>query len=101
MAAIENPKGAVTMSRHWQYAYQDGHVPTFTADVDGDYTLQLSGHLVFPDRAYPASDTSTSDLHLKAEPSGGSACSVTEASASLMGLALAGLALIRRRTAKK
>ncbi|MBK7860977.1 MAG: hypothetical protein IPJ65_20705 [Archangiaceae bacterium] len=56
---------------------------------------------MFPDRAYPASDTSTSDLHLKAEPSGGSACSVTEASASLMGLALAGLALIRRRTAKK
>ena len=100
-AAIENPKGAVTMSRHWQYAYQDGQVPTFTADVDGDYTLQLTGKLVFADRAYPLSDTSTSDLHLKAEPSGAKGCSVTEAGASLMGLALAGLALIRRRRSSK
>jgi MYXO-CTERM domain-containing protein len=100
-AAIENPVGSVTMSRHWQYAYQDGQVPTFTADVDGDYLLQLKGHLVFQDRAYPQADTSTSDLHLKAEPNGMRACSVTEASGALSGLALAGLALIRRRRAKK
>ena len=96
-AAIENPKGAVTMSRHWQYAYQDGHVPTFTADADGDYTLQLTGKLVFPDRAYPASDTATSELTLKAEPSGAKGCSATAAGGSLMGLALAALAMIRRR----
>jgi hypothetical protein len=40
-APVENPEGAVTMSRHWSYAYQDGHVPTFTADVEGDYVLQF------------------------------------------------------------
>ena len=97
-APVENPTGAVTMSRHWAYAYQDGHVPTFTADVDGDYTLQLTGKLVFADRAYPSSDTSTSDLKLKADPAGGAkGCNATAAGGSLMGLALAALAMIRRR----
>jgi hypothetical protein len=76
-------------------------VPTFTADVEGDYTLQLTGHLVFPDRAYPSSDTSVSELHLKAEPNGMKMCSVTEAGASLMGIALAAMSLIRRRRAQK
>ena len=41
------------MSRHWEYAYSDGSVPTFTADVDGEYELQLQATLAFPDRAYP------------------------------------------------
>jgi hypothetical protein len=86
------------MSRHWQYAYQDGHVPTFTADVEGDYVLQLQGKLVFPDRAYPEADTSTSDLKLKATGgSGAAACSALPADASLAGLGLALLALARRR----
>jgi hypothetical protein len=97
-APVESPEGNVTMSRHWEYAYQDGHVPTFTADVEGDYVLQLQGKLVFPDRAYPTSDTSTADLKLSAQPgSGAVACSALPADASLMGLALAALALIRRR----
>jgi hypothetical protein len=97
-APVENPEGNVTMSRHWEYAYQDGHVPTFTADVEGDYVLQLQGKLVFPDRAFPESDTSTADLQLKANPSGTPmACTALPADASLAGLALAALALIRRR----
>ncbi len=36
-SVVENPKGAVTNSRHWEYAYVDGSVPTFTADADGQY----------------------------------------------------------------
>ena len=89
----------MTLSRHWQYAYTDGNVPTFTADADGDYTLQLSAKLAFPDRAYPASDTATTELKLKADPGMGGAkgCSTTAAGSSLMGLALAALAVIRRR----
>ena len=98
-AAIESPKGAVTMSRHWQYAYQDGQVPTFTADADGEYVLQLSGRLVFPDRAYPASDTSVADLKLNAERGAGNACSVTGLGASLGALALGALAAMRRKKA--
>jgi hypothetical protein len=90
-APVENPEGNVTMSRHWEYAYQDGHVPTFTADVEGDYVLQLQGKLVFPDRAYPDSDTDTADLNLKANPSGGvMACAALPADASLVGYARSG-----------
>jgi hypothetical protein len=95
--AIVNPKGAVTLSRHWQYAYPDGHVPSFTADLDGDYTLQLSANLAFPDRAYPASDTDTAELRLSAEPGAGRACSVTGLTASLTAVALASVTLLRRR----
>ena len=62
-AAVENPKGAVTVSRHWQYAYVDGHVPTFTADVDGDYTS--SSRPCSPSRTarYPSIGPSTAVLH--------------------------------------
>ncbi|MBL8954339.1 MAG: thrombospondin type 3 repeat-containing protein [Myxococcaceae bacterium] len=97
-AAIVNPKGSVSTSRHYQYAYLDGSVPSFTADADGDYVLQLSAKLVFPDRAYPEGSTSTSDLRLRAEPMAGPAtCSVSAAGGSLLGLSLAALALVRRR----
>ena len=55
----------MAMSRDWQYAYVDGKVPTFTADADGEYDLQLKATLAFPDRAYPDVKTSTSELKLK------------------------------------
>jgi hypothetical protein len=100
-AAVENPKGVVTMSRHWAYAYQDGNVPTFTADVDGEYTLQLQAHLVFPDRAYPDQRDSVSNLKMTAVPDGkaggGQTCSAIPMDASIAGLGLALLALARRR----
>jgi hypothetical protein len=99
-AAIENPKGAVTLSRHWEYAYTDGHTPTFTADVDGEYTLQLQATLAFPDRAYPEARTSTSELKLSATPdgkNGSKSCSMIGFDAPLMGLGLALLSIVRRR----
>jgi len=52
-AAITSPKGTASLSRNWEYAYKDGEVPTFVADVDGDYAFQLQAHLSFPDRVYP------------------------------------------------
>ncbi|MCC6335267.1 MAG: thrombospondin type 3 repeat-containing protein [Myxococcales bacterium] len=96
-ASVENPQGVVTMSRHWQYAYQDGSVPTFTADVDGEYTVQLQGHLAFADRAYPEQRDSVSDLKMTATPDAGGAqsCSAAPLDTSVAGLAL--LALLRRR----
>jgi hypothetical protein len=99
-ASIENPKGGVTLSRHWQYAYTDGHTPTFTADVDGEYVIQVTGTLAFPDRAYPESKTSTSELKMTAAPdgkNGSRTCSVGGLEASLLGLALAASSLLRRR----
>jgi hypothetical protein len=93
-AAVINPEGVVTLSRHWEYAYPDGSVPSFTADVDGEFELQLQAKLVFADRAYPANRDSTSSLKLNASPdSGASGCStgVDLSLAALgMGLLLAG-----------
>ncbi len=97
-AAVQNPQGYVSMSRHWQYAYLDGAVPSFTADVDGEYTIQLQAHLVFADRAYPEGRESVSELKMTAMPDGKpGACSAVPVDASVAGLGLALLALSRRR----
>jgi Thrombospondin type 3 repeat len=97
-APVENPVGAVSMSRHWEYAYTDGNVPTFTADVPGAYTLQLKGKLMFADRAYPEVVESTSALEMEAggQPQAGG-CSAVPVDGALLGMALAALGLIRRR----
>ncbi len=102
-AAVINPEGVVTMSRHWEYAYQDGNVPSFTADVDGEYDIQLQAKLAFADRAYPENRESTSSLKLNASPDGkGGApqtCAAIPVDASLAALGLGLLALARRRRA--
>ncbi len=99
-AAVINPEGVVTMSRHWEYAYQDGNVPSFTADVDGEYDVQLQATLAFADRAYPENRDSTSSLKLNASPdgkNGAQTCSAIPMDASLAALGLGLLALARRR----
>jgi hypothetical protein len=101
-AAIENPTGSVTLSRNYNYAYQDGNVPTFTSDVDGEYDIQLQAKLAFPDRAYPDKRESVSSLKMTATPDGGSpqrtsSCNAVPFDASIAGLGFAMLALVRRR----
>ncbi len=96
-AAVTNPRGAVAMSRNWQYAYVDGQVPTFTADVEGEYELQLQGTLAFPDRVYPEVRKSTSSLKLSALDTVGAACASVPAGVPLSVLALALGGLLRRR----
>lgn len=96
-AAITNPVGVVTMSRHWAYAYRDGEVPTFVADVDGEYAIQLQAHLAFADRAYPDKRDSNSTLSMKATPDSALGCSSAPFGASAAFALLAGLAALRRR----
>jgi hypothetical protein len=67
-AAVANPTGLAGLSRHWEYAYVDGHVPFFTPDRTGNYTLQLQGQLGLNDRAYPGLTNSTSQLQLQVSP---------------------------------
>lgn len=97
-APINNPEGTVTMSRHWEYAYVDGHVPTFTADVSGAYDIQLSGTLAVTDRAYPdpALQSSTSSLKLDVADKGALACTSVPAG-PMAAFALGVLAVLRRR----
>ncbi|MBI3186015.1 MAG: thrombospondin type 3 repeat-containing protein [Myxococcales bacterium] len=97
-AAVQNPKGAVTMSRHWEYAYVDGSVPTFTADVDGEYVLQVKGALAFPDRAYPEAKESISQLKLQVgDPAASCGSTAIPVGAPLGALMLALLGILRRR----
>jgi MYXO-CTERM domain-containing protein len=75
-------------------------VPSFTADVDGQYDLQLQAKLAFADRAYPDNRDSTSSLKLNASPegkNGAQTCSAIPLDASLAALGLGLLALTRRR----
>jgi len=102
-AAIANPEGAATMSREWQYVYVDGHVPTFTPDSAGTYTIQLSANLAFPDPAYPTQNSSQAVLTVTTTGSSSGApatgCSSTGGAdlAPVMGTLLALGLMIRRR----
>ena len=98
-AGIENPVGAVTMSRHWQYVYPKGASPSFTADADGDYQLQVTANLAFKDRLNPtaAGQTSSSVLKLAAGNQSASSCNEAAGVVPFFGLALFALRQLARR----
>ena len=96
-AAIESPQGVVTQSNRWMYTYAQSAPPTFTADVDGEYALQLQAKLVFEDRVYPDNRSSTSSLSMHAMNDGSESCSAVPLDASAMVLGLVLLALRRRQ----
>jgi hypothetical protein len=101
-AAVENPIGVATVSRHWQYAYRDGSVPKFTADVSGQYEIQLQAKLAIPDRAYPDQTSSISALQFNSDgetTAGARACSTAGLTPTFSSLAFALTlaAFLRRR----
>jgi MYXO-CTERM domain-containing protein len=97
-AAIENPTAVTSLSRHWQYAYLDGNVPSFTADLEGTYDIQVKAELQFADRAYPDKLVATSSLKMTVLPENKpGSCSAIPVDASFAALGLAALTLLRRR----
>ena len=99
-AAVQNPIGVASVSRHWSYAYADGvGKPIFTPDAEGEYTIQLAARMVTPDARYPGVGTSTAALTVKVQ--GGAAstggCTALPLGAPAAGLALAALGLLVRR----
>jgi len=99
-AAVKNPVGVASVSRHWSYAYSDGvGKPIFTPDADGEYSIQLTARMVTPDARYPGVQTSTAALTVKvqggAAASGG--CTALPLGAPAAGLALVALGLLARR----
>ena len=99
-AAVQNPIGVASVSRHWAYAYADTvGKPIFTPDSDGEYTIQLAAKMVTPDARYPGVQTSTAALTVKVQ--GGTAasggCTALPLGAPAAGLALAALGLLARR----
>jgi uncharacterized protein (TIGR03382 family) len=100
-AVVENPQGAVTLSRDWQYTYVDGSVPTFKPDEEGEYELQVTARLAFADRVFPDQRVSTSNVTVRVGKGsdGGPNCSSvpTGFSATALGAALLSLLMRRRR----
>jgi uncharacterized protein (TIGR03382 family) len=97
-AVVENPQGAVTLSRDWQYTYVDGSVPTFTPDAEGEYELQVTARLAFSDRVFPDQRVSTSNLIVKVGKTGeGANCSSVPAGFSVTALGAALLSVLMRR----
>ena len=98
-AAVKNPLGLVSASRHWSYAYSDNvGKPLFTPDSDGEYTLQLLATLATPDARYPGVRTANAALTVKVQSSGSSSgCTALPLGAPAAGLALAALGLLVRR----
>jgi hypothetical protein len=101
-AAINEPNGVASVSRHWEYAYQNGSVPTFTPDAAGEYTIQLSSTLVFPDRLYPNSNTANATLVLAVGQgtTAASGCTALPFGAPVAGMALVALGFLARRRRK-
>jgi hypothetical protein len=59
-SVLPSPTGTVSVSRHWEYAYPWGVVPTFIPDVPGTYRLQLAARLATADLIYPSVQVATS-----------------------------------------
>ena len=99
-AAVQNPIGVASVSRHWSYAYADNvGKPIFTPDAEGEFELQLSAKMVTPDPRYPGVGTSVAALKVTVQ-SGASAsggCTALPLGAPAAGLALAALGLLVRR----
>lgn len=92
-ARVQNPRGSVTYSSAFEYRYLKDQVARFTPDKAGEYQLQLSAELVFPDPDYPNNNTARTTFTLTAEDdgsAGGCSC-VTAEDRSLAGLAAFGL----------
>lgn len=98
-AAISQPTGIVSASRHWSYVYENGSVPTFIPDSDGTYVVTLKAHLLFDDRLYKGSDTATADLTLNVGQGSSAAtgCTALPFGAPIAGMALVALGLLARR----
>ena len=101
-ARIDNPRGSVTYSDSFEYRYLADQVPALTPDVAGDYEVQVSAELVFPDSQYPNNNTSRSTFKLTAqggESSGGCThtTSRSQGGLSAVALLLVGLMAARRR----
>ncbi|MBN2498572.1 MAG: thrombospondin type 3 repeat-containing protein [Deltaproteobacteria bacterium] len=100
-ANIRHPRGSATLSTPYQYHYKKGRVVEFAADQPGVYEIKISAQLVFDDDLYPGKQTDEHVVSLTAEGEPVSTGCATASGGSgiaglVFGLALLGLALLRR-----
>ena len=97
-AVIVNPKGAVSFSNAIQYVYEADRAAKFTANVPGEYTVELQAELAFDDEEGYSIRAAKSQMKISVggEAKGGCAAMPTSTPA-LMSLIGLGLFLRRRR----
>ena len=95
VAAVENPEVDVTESTYMLYKYTIGTPPSFTADADGEYQLQVTATLQNIDRVYPDARASSAIQVLNTQNRVG--CNALPFSAPVAGLALLASLVLRRR----
>jgi hypothetical protein len=93
-AAVDSPQGTVGDSVNFTYKYS-GTPPTFKADVDGDYDLQVDATERLPDRL--TATVASSSAGFRVSTLAGAGCTALPISAPAAGLALLAAALLRRR----
>jgi MYXO-CTERM domain-containing protein len=102
-ATIVNPKGAVSYSEAYNYRYEEGRVPTFSANAPGTYIVKVQAELAFDDELYSGQTVSEDrvEIVVEGDPAFGCSAATTAkngtAATGLLGLALLGFAARRRR----
>lgn len=103
-ASVANPRGAVSYSEVFNYRYEDGYVPQFSARSPGEYVIKLQAELAFEDDAYPSQTVAEDRITVVVEGEevfGGcgdnNATHTAPSFAGFAALGLLGLALRRRR----
>jgi hypothetical protein len=101
-ATVEAPRGTVRISSPFEYHYDPTNVARFKADVPGNYTIKVTGELVFADtvnKDFARKSTYVMTVTAEGDDQSGG-CSVG-GSASTLGLSLLlGLGLLIRRRRK-
>ena len=96
-AVIDRPRGAVSYSTPYEYHYLADRSVEFTADVPGEYVIEVHAELVFADEAYGDRRTSTARTRVVADgpatDGGGCAMAAAPAEAWLYPMLAAGLAV--------
>jgi hypothetical protein len=99
-ATVRNPRGSATLSTPYNYHYKQGRMVEFTPDVPGEYTLKLTGHLVFSDDLYPDKRVDEHEVTISAEGDAvNTGCATVPGSGSALGMLglLLGLVALRLR----
>jgi MYXO-CTERM domain-containing protein len=98
-AAVSEPTGIASVSRFFQYAYENGSIPTLIPDADGTWEVTVTATLLAPDRKYPTNNTASATLTLNVGQGSSAAtgCTALPFGAPVAGMALVALGLLARR----
>jgi MYXO-CTERM domain-containing protein len=102
-AYIQNPRGSTTYSDAFEYRYLADRKAQIVPDVAGEYQIQVSAELVFPDAQFPSNNTSKATFTMTVEGDSAGGCTHTTpgrpgaATTGLFAMLAGAFFLLRRR----